>query len=88
MAARNRDTGLLANMAVAVIQRRGLGDDRLVEHQEDGPDAAVQPIFEPLLLDARCQDAATTGGRRFHRRRNRSIAELMLLVQTSIPWTC
>jgi hypothetical protein len=47
MAARDRDTDLLADMAVGVIQRRSLGNDRLVEHQKDGPDAVFQPVFEP-----------------------------------------
>ena len=39
--------GLLAAPAVAAVEGRRLGDDRLVEHQEHGAGAALQPAFEP-----------------------------------------
>lgn len=32
----DRNAGLLAAPAVATVERRRLGDDRLVEHQDDG----------------------------------------------------
>ena len=38
---------LFADMAVAAIQGRCLRDDRLVQHQQHGTGAALQPAFEP-----------------------------------------
>ena len=43
--ARDRHAHLLADVAVAGVERRRLRDDRLVEHQHDGADAALQPAF-------------------------------------------
>ena len=45
--ARDRHAHLLADMAVAGVERGRLGDDRLVEHQQHGPVAALQSGFQP-----------------------------------------
>jgi hypothetical protein len=45
--ARDRHAHLLADMAVAGIQRRCLRDDRLIEHQQHGTDAVLQAGLEP-----------------------------------------
>jgi hypothetical protein len=42
---RDRHPDLLADGAVAGVERRGLGDDRLVEHQHHGADTAFQAAF-------------------------------------------
>lgn len=43
--ARNRHAGLLPAPAVATVERRRLGDDRLVEHQDDGALSGEQPAL-------------------------------------------
>ena len=45
--ARDRHPDLLADVAVARVERGRLGDDRLVEHQQDGADTAFQAAFQP-----------------------------------------
>ena len=46
--ARDRHAHLLADMAVAGVERGRLGDDRLIEHQDHGADAVAQAAFKPL----------------------------------------
>jgi hypothetical protein len=43
----DRHADLLADVAVGVVERRCLGDDRLIEHEQDGVSLAVQAAFEP-----------------------------------------
>ena len=43
--ARDRHADLLADVAIGVVQRGSLRDDRLVEHQQDGALLAVQAAF-------------------------------------------
>jgi len=45
--ASDRHSHLLSDMAVGGIQRRCLGDDRLIEHQHHGADAAFQAGLQP-----------------------------------------
>ena len=47
--ARDRHAHLLADVAVAGVQRGRLGGDRLIEHEHDRANAAVQPPFQPPL---------------------------------------
>jgi len=45
MAAADRDTHLLPDMPVTAVQRRRLGNDRFVKHQEDCPLALGKAVF-------------------------------------------
>lgn len=43
----DRDGLLLSNAAVAVVQRRCLGDDDFIEHQRNRSFALEKPAFQP-----------------------------------------
>src|SRR5262245_13368752 len=43
--AADRDTHLLADVAVTAVQRRRLGDDRFVQHEEDRPPPLGKAVF-------------------------------------------
>jgi hypothetical protein len=43
----HRNTDLLPTAPVTVIQRWGLGDDGLIEHQHDGTYTVAEASFEP-----------------------------------------
>src|SRR5512135_2735275 len=81
---RDRHPDLLADMAVAGVERRSLRDDRLVEHQHHGAYPAVQAAFQPPF------DCRQVSGRRaswwrgrFHRMSRRAMARLTVLRETS-----
>jgi hypothetical protein len=68
---RERHPDRIAEMAVAGVERWGLGDDRLVAHQHHGTDTAFQAAFQPPF------DCRHVWGRgRFHRMPRRAIATL------------
>jgi hypothetical protein len=45
--ASDRHTDLLADVAIGVLQRGSLRDDRLVKHQQDRAFLLVQAAFQP-----------------------------------------
>src|SRR5512133_1538049 len=85
--ARDRDADLLADVAVARVERGCLRDDRLVEHQQDGAFLLIQAAFQPPF------DCRQVSGRRanwwrgrFHRRPSRAMARPTILRETSTSW--
>ena len=83
----DRDPDLLADVAVAAIQWRRLGDDRLVEHQQHGAGAALQPALQPPVDCRQVLGRRANSCRgRFHRMPRRSIARPTVRSETSIAW--
>ena len=82
----DRHPHLLADGTIAVIQRRCLRDDRLVQHQDYpaqcDPSGRVSAPFAWRQVSGR---AANSCRGRFQRRPRRAIATLMLLTEALIP---
>ena len=85
----DRHPHLLADGTIAVIQRRCLRDDRLVQHQDYPARAILQAAFQPPFAWRQVSGRAANSCRgRFQRRPRRAIATLMLLTEAMIPWAC
>ena len=85
----DRHPHLLADGAIAVIQRRRLGDDRLVQHQDHRARATLQAAFQPPFAWRQVSGRAANSCRgRFQRKSRRAIATLILLREALIPWAC
>ena len=82
----DRHPHLLADRTIAVIQRRCLRDDRLVQHQDYPARAILQAAFQPPFAWRQVSGRAANSCRgRFQRRSRRAIATLMLLTEALIP---
>ena len=82
----DRHPHLLADGTIAVIQRRCLRDDRLVQHQDYPARAILQAAFQPPFAWRQVSGRAANSCRgRFQRRPRRAIATLMLLTEALIP---
>jgi hypothetical protein len=84
MRARDRHTDLLADPPLASIQRWGLGDNRLIQHQEDRPLPGGQTTLEPPFAWRHVAGRRARSCRgRFHRRPRRAMAKLTLGRETA-----
>src|SRR5262245_7449697 len=85
----DRHPHLLTDGSIAVIQRRCLGDDRLVQPRDHVARAARQAAFKPPYAWRQASGGAANSGRgRFQRTSRRAIATLILLREALIPWDC
>lgn len=82
--ARDGDAALLPDAAIATGERRRLGADHLVEHQDDSALARKQPAFQPPLACRHVCGRKASGWRgRFQRTRSRAIAARTLSSETT-----
>lgn len=81
---RDRDADLLPATALACIERWSLGDNGLIEHQDNGALPCRQATFEPPFA---CRHVVGRRARlcrgRFHRKPKRAMVKLTLGRETS-----
>src|SRR2546421_4509910 len=82
--ARDGDTALLPDAAVATVERRRLSDDDLVQHQDDTALALKQSMFQPPLACRHVFGRKANWCRgRFQRTRKRAMARRTLSSETT-----
>src|SRR5271157_4742212 len=83
----DRHPHLLADETIAVIQRRCLRDDRLVQHQDYAARAILQAAFQPPFAWRQVSGRAANSCRgRFQRRLRRALVKRMHLTRAWNPW--